>query len=125
MCLVITFDTEAGDITDIDLRPLFVPFCVAESSLFAPRTLFSLSLAAATIANVLQIIINTHLAVYSSLISDSKYIYFLTHIKYYRLFSYLTGAGDVVASGTVGGAATGALPGLILFPDGFFQAHIR
>ena len=41
------------------------------------------------------------------------------------IFSYLTGAGEVVASGTVGGAATGALPGLIRFPDGFFQAHIR
>ena len=57
---IITFDTEAGDITDMDLRPLFVPFCVAESSLIAPRTLFSLSLAAATIANVLQIIINAN-----------------------------------------------------------------
>ena len=70
MCLVITFDTEAGDITDMDLRPLFVPFCVAESSLIAPRTLFSLSLAAATIANVLQIIINANLDIYLTWISD-------------------------------------------------------
>ena len=64
MCLVITFDTEAGDITDMDLRPLFVPFCVGESSLIAPRTSFSLCLAAATIANVLQIIISTNLDTY-------------------------------------------------------------
>ena len=38
---------------------------------------------------------------------------------------YLTGAGEVVASGAIGGAATGAVPGFIRFPDGFFQAHMR
>ena len=38
---------------------------------------------------------------------------------------HLTAAGDVVASGFIGGAATGAVPGLILFPEGFFHAHIR
>ena len=38
---------------------------------------------------------------------------------------YLTGAGEVVASGAMGGAATGAVPGLIRLPAGFFHAHMR
>ena len=43
----------------------------------------------------------------------------------HRKLTRLTAAGDVVASGFIGGAATGAVPGLILFPEGFFHAHIR
>ena len=46
-------------------------------------------------------------------------------VNVHESFIYLTAAGDVVASGFIGGAATGAVPGLILFPEGFFHAHIR
>ena len=53
---VLTFGTEAGDITEMDFRPLFKPFCTAEESefsVFALLLLFSLSLAATAMAMVL------------------------------------------------------------------------
>ena len=97
-----------------------VSLIVLEFSVFP----FSRSLAAACIASVLLNCKNDLKSYTRGRKFKINELDYIINLPRYHI-TYLTGAGDVVASGTEGGAATGADPGFIRFPDGFFQAHIR